>query len=50
MEAQSTLSSYIGLKEEINWVKPLIQRYHDDARNLDKIKDKSIDLIATYPP
>ncbi|MDK2913264.1 MAG: hypothetical protein PWQ79_179 [Thermococcaceae archaeon] len=46
----STLDSYLGLKEEIEWVKPEIHLYHGDARNLDKIEDESIDLIATHPP
>ncbi len=27
-----------------------IDTYHGDARNLDKIEDESIDLIATHPP
>ena len=29
---------------------PIIKTYHGDARNLDKIDDESIDLIATHPP
>jgi len=29
---------------------PVIKTYHGDARNLDKIEDESIDLIATHPP
>ncbi len=29
---------------------PLIKTYWGDARNLDKIPDNSIDLIATHPP
>lgn len=29
---------------------PIIKTYHGDARNLDKIEDESIDLIATHPP
>ncbi len=28
----------------------VIDTYHGDARNLDKINDNSIDLIATHPP
>lgn len=28
----------------------IIKTYHGDARNLDKIEDESIDLIATHPP
>ncbi|MEM3002242.1 MAG: DNA methyltransferase [Candidatus Nitrosocaldaceae archaeon] len=27
-----------------------VNTYHGDARNLDKIEDESIDLIATHPP
>jgi DNA modification methylase len=29
---------------------PIIKTYLGDARNLDKIEDESIDLIATHPP
>lgn len=29
---------------------PIVKTYLGDARNLDKIKDESIDLIATHPP
>lgn len=29
---------------------PIIKTYYGDARNLDKIEDESIDLIATHPP
>jgi DNA modification methylase len=29
---------------------PIIKLYHGDARNLDSIKDESVDLIATHPP
>ncbi len=29
---------------------PIIRTYWGDARNLDKIEDNSIDLIATHPP
>jgi len=29
---------------------PIIKTYWGDARNLDKIDDESIDLIATHPP
>ncbi|WP_048151655.1 DNA methyltransferase [Palaeococcus ferrophilus] len=46
----STLGPYLGLKEEITWVEPEIRLYQGDARNLDKIEDESIDLIATHPP
>jgi len=36
--------------EEGKYIKPIIKLYHGDARNLDKINDESIDLIATHPP
>ena len=29
---------------------PIIETYWGDARNLNKIEDESIDLIATHPP
>lgn len=29
---------------------PIVKTYRGDARNLDKIEDESIDLIATHPP
>ena len=29
---------------------PIIKTYWGDARNLDKIEDESIDLVATHPP
>ena len=38
-------SNYIN-----NWFKAKIEIYHGDARNLEKITDESIDLIATQPP
>ena len=31
-------------------LKTRIEIYHGDARNLDKIADESIDLVATHPP
>ncbi len=31
-------------------LKARIEIYHGDARNLDKIQDNSIDLVATHPP
>lgn len=49
-EAQPTLSSYLGMKENVEWVEPQIRLYHGDARNLDELEDESIDLIATHPP
>ena len=33
-----------------DWVNPTIDLYEGDARNLDRIKDDSIDLVATHPP
>jgi len=33
-----------------NWKEPIIKVYVGDARNLDKIENESIDLIATHPP
>jgi DNA modification methylase len=33
-----------------DYVKPKIRTFVGDARNLNKIKDESIDLIATHPP
>jgi DNA modification methylase len=33
-----------------SWKEPTIKVYVGDARNLDKIKDESVDLIATHPP
>ncbi|MBC7092306.1 MAG: DNA methylase [Nitrososphaeria archaeon] len=39
--------SYVPLSE---YNGPIIKTYWGDARNLDKIEDNSIDLIATHPP
>jgi len=33
-----------------NYKEPIIKTYVSDARNLDKIKNESIDLIVTHPP
>jgi len=33
-----------------DYVKPSIDLFQGDARNLDLIKDASIDLVATHPP
>lgn len=33
-----------------NYCKPIIKTYVGDARNLNRIKDASIDLIITHPP
>ncbi|PMQ01271.1 MAG: DNA methylase [Dictyoglomus sp. NZ13-RE01] len=40
--------SYNPLLEE--YKEPIIKTYFGDARNLDKIENDSIDLIATHPP
>ena len=45
-----TLEYFEKNKPEEEWVEPVIKIYHGDARNLDKIEDESIDLIATHPP
>lgn len=37
-------------RDDFEWVTPIIKLYQGDARNLDKIKDEEIDLIATHPP
>ena len=34
----------------VEYKEPIIKTYLGDARNLDKISDNSIDLIATHPP
>ena len=39
-------SSDVGNTSSSTWYKV----YHGDARNLDKISDNSIDLVATHPP
>jgi len=41
------LDDWIDTKK---YVEPTIRLFHGDARNLDKIEDESIDLIATHPP
>ncbi len=40
--------SYNPLFQE--YKEPIVRTYWGDARNLDKIADESIDLIATHPP
>lgn len=45
-----TLEYFEKNKSKEEWVEPVIKIYHGDARNLDKIEDESIDLIATHPP
>ena len=40
--------SYRPLEED--WVEPRIDLFHGDARNLDLLRDDSIDLITTHPP
>lgn len=43
--------SYFEKKDaEQKWVEPKIKLYHGDARNLNKIENESIDLIAAHPP
>lgn len=37
-------------KEDEGYFEPTIKTYVGDARNLDKISDESVDLIATHPP
>jgi len=49
MVAQNRLDfPYKPLDEE--YKRPKIETFIGDARNLDKIKDSSIDLVATHPP
>lgn len=52
--ALSTISAYLNNQnnetQQKEWIEPMIKLYHGDARNLDKIKDEEIDLIATHPP
>lgn len=45
-----TLEYFEKDKPKEKWIEPVIKIYHGDARNLDKIDDESIDLIATHPP
>src|SRR3990172_3002490 len=40
--------SYRPLEED--WVDPRIDLFHGDARNLDLLRDDSVDLVATHPP
>ena len=40
--------SYRPLEED--WVEPRIDVFHGDARNLDLLRDDSVDLVATHPP
>lgn len=35
---------------DVDYHEPLIKTYWGDARNLDKIDDESVDLVATHPP
>lgn len=46
------LSEWVKTKEKRPeaLVKPVIKLYYGDARNLDRIEDESVDLIATHPP
>jgi len=45
-----TLEHFEDRRSKEKWVEPVIKIYHGDARNLDKIEDESVDLIATHPP
>ena len=40
--------NYRPLEED--WVDPRIDLFHGDARNLDLLRDDSVDLVATHPP
>ncbi len=42
--------NYVGNGAVSNAVNAWYRVYHGDARNLDKIPDNSIDLVATHPP
>ena len=33
-----------------DWVDPRIELFHGDARNLDRLENDSVDLVATHPP
>jgi len=52
----STLTFYVGVQQDEvlesvnNVLNTWTKIYHGDARNLDKIEDESVDLIATHPP
>ncbi len=35
---------------EEDWIEPRIDAFHGDARNLDLLRDDSVDLVATHPP
>lgn len=54
LERKSSLGPFLQKTKEEEmeeeWVEPTIKLFHGDARNLDKIEDESIDLIATHPP
>ena len=51
-EKKPTLTNYLGIREEVitNILNSWSKIYHGDARNLDKIEDETIDLVATHPP
>lgn len=36
--------------QQVDYGEPLIRTYVGDARNLNKIKDETVDLIVTHPP
>ncbi len=50
------LSSFVGSKVLLDGIsledikKAKVEIYHGDARNLDKIADESVQLVATHPP
>jgi len=46
----SGILNYVGNGAVSNAVNAWYRVYHGDARNLDKISDNSIDLVATHPP
>jgi DNA modification methylase len=46
----SGILNYVGNGAVSNTVNVWYRVYHGDARNLDKIPDNSIDLVATHPP
>ena len=48
MLTMDRLSFSASLVEELP--ESTVTLYHGDARNLDRIQDDSIDLIATHPP
>ncbi len=51
-EKKLTLANYLGMKEKVitNILNSWSRIYHGDARNLNRIEDESVDLVATHPP